>query len=492
MDDQITYKKLFRQQIDEFAVEYELPLREYDQSKEILEIDGFLNELSQKVSSLDLEIDKLTNHADVFDYTVAVSSGIITGLIDSFFVGEIDWGAAKANAHKTVNNFIERKAKAEGYNGEGRLKGAISFLEEKYKVPGDNIWKGSGFSSATTHHLDDLSHHPTLLGLAANVVTTFFRVGLFNNKDGEWHFALADTDFKEMAKLWAPIILTALLHWLVSIAERKYSEEQQREIPKPIRILLRTLASAPAAIILLRVVDNWIGHLISDMGGSKSTAGGGMGIPGLFLSLLKEISSIPGINMTALPGLVNNWYKNDKFDMRKEIAVINIAKKQMIPVLINEVLVRGFYFVRRIVTEAQLHGKNWKDYDWEKVVPFSNRTIIRMLTISNGTFVAIDLGDAAIRTAMSGQYVDVYTFLAKMALRVNFVGLGRFTIAVYSDVKMGIQRSNRVKRRIDLNSKMLNFYDAKIYYEQGNMWVAAKNAEQATQEASVAAQNVFI
>ena len=91
------------------------------------------------------------------------------------------------------------------------------------------------------------------------------------------------------------------------------------------------------------------------MGGSKNTPGEGMGIPGLFLSLLKEISSIPGVNKTALPKLVNDWYKNDKFDMRKETACINVATqtfnniaKQMLPVLINEILVRGFYFVRRI------------------------------------------------------------------------------------------------------------------------------------------------
>lgn len=500
MNGHTTYNALFKQQIDDFAVEYEFTANNERSNQEIAEIDGVLNELSQQVSSLDLEIDKLTNHADAFDYTIAVASGVLTGLIDSFYVGEIDWNfdwnGAKADANKTINKIIEDKAKIEGYNGEGRLKGAISFLEEKYRIPSDNAWKGHGFSSATTHHLDDLAHHPTLLGLVANVIATFFRVGLFNDKNGKWHFTLVDIDFKEMTKLWAPVILTALLHWLVSIAERKYSEAQQREIPKPIRILLRTLASAPAAIVLLKVADNWIGHLISDMGGSKNTPGEGMGIPGLFLSLLKEISLIPGVNKTALPKLVNDWYKNDKFDMRKETACINVATqtfnniaKQMLPVLINEILVRGFYFVRRIINEAQLHGTNWQNYDWQKVLPFSNRTIVRMLTISNGTFVAIDTADAAIRTAISGQYADISTFLAKMALRVNFVGLGRFTIAVFSDIKMGIQRGNRVKKRIDLNSKMLNFYNAKVYYKQSNMWIAAQSAVQATQTATETAKN---
>lgn len=67
-------------------------------------------------------------------------------------------------------------------------------------------------------------------------------------------------------------------------------------------------------------------------------------------------------------------------------------------------------------------------------------------------------------------------------MRVNFVGVGRFTIAVFSDVKMGVQRYMKVSERIDLNSKMLNFYNAKIYYKQTDMWIAAEKAETATQE----------
>lgn len=172
---------LFKEKIDNFEVEFSsIEFSREKNHDKTTEIDRIIDSLSDKVSVLDAEIDKLTNHADTFDYIVAVASGIITGLVDSFWVGEIDWAKAKADAHKTINKFIERKARNEGYTGEG-LKGAIEYLEKKYQVPGDNIWSGGGFSSASTHHLDDLAHHPTLLGLVANVITTFFRVGLFNN-----------------------------------------------------------------------------------------------------------------------------------------------------------------------------------------------------------------------------------------------------------------------------------------------------------------------
>ena len=52
------------------------------------ELDARLDEIDSKISDLDISIDKLTNDADKLDYIVAVASGVIAGLIDSFFVGE--------------------------------------------------------------------------------------------------------------------------------------------------------------------------------------------------------------------------------------------------------------------------------------------------------------------------------------------------------------------------------------------------------------------
>lgn len=481
---------IIRQEIDDLPIVFSLVNIDSNNAADTSQIDQFLSEISEKVGSLDHEIDKLTNHADGVDYSIAVASGILSGLIDSFYVGEINWNQAKADSHKFFNDVIMKKANMLGYDGN-RLDGAIKKLEDTYKLPSDNIWSGKEISSTKYHHLDDLAHHPTPLGLLANIVTTLFRVGIFNSKDGSWHFPFAPTDFKTIAKIWGPILLTALLHWMVSVAEKKYTEEQQKEIPKPIRCLLRLIASAPAIVEFVVIVDRWVGHLMSDMCGSKSSADGGMGIPGVFLSLLSEIASLPGLNMTPLPKLIHQWYKSG-FDMRIEGAVLRISGKQAVPVLLNEFFVRMFYFIRRLVPEIRNHGTNWGAYNWENTVPFSNRTIVRMLTIAHGTFVAFDLADAAIRTAGSGEYADPTSFFARMALKVNFVGFGRFTVAVFSDVIMGIKRYNRVNERMDLYSKMLNFYGAKIYYKDADMWISAENAEIATLHACDSAKNAAV
>jgi hypothetical protein len=54
------------------------------------EVDARLAEIDGKIADLDITIDKLTNEADKLDYIAAVVSGVIAGLIDSFFVGETE------------------------------------------------------------------------------------------------------------------------------------------------------------------------------------------------------------------------------------------------------------------------------------------------------------------------------------------------------------------------------------------------------------------
>ena len=460
----------------EFEIETPVDITDPRQVKiyqELSDIEKRLEIIGARVDELNVDIDRLTNHADGLDYTIAVASGIMTGLIDSFFVGEFDFKSAKDKSNKAINDFIMKFAKSKGYSGD-RLNGAISFLEEKYKVVQDNAWSGKGIGvSASSHHLDDLAHHPTLLGLFASILVEFFRVGFFLNKDGEIHFTLLETDPKDLIKRWLPVIMSGLLLWIARMAENHYENKMDEEIPKTIKNIITALASAPMAISVLKVAGNWAGHLVSDMGGSKNTAGGGMGIPGMFLSLLKEISMLPGINMTPLPKIVNDLYTKGKFDLRSELAVLHELGRQAIPVIINELLVRGFYFVRHLITELK-DKKDFKSVDWYKTIPFGNRTVERMITIATGTFTAVDLADAGIRAVAKNGLTPAA--LGSFVLRVNFVGIGRFAIAVATDVGMGISKRKKENEKIRLSTEQLKLLGIKLSYLEEDMWISAEDS----------------
>ncbi|WP_054434175.1 hypothetical protein [Novosphingobium sp. ST904] len=232
----------------------------------------------EQIDALDQNIGRATNDADHIDNLVAVGSGLLAGLIDIFWVGDFNFERGKAWSNRTVNEFVMKVAKAQGYTGD-RLAGAIQFLEKKFPVPSDNIWKSQDAGvSAKSHHLDDLAHHPTPIGLFFSILTQFTKKGYFQN--GEGTFLSIDISENGLELIGSDI---------------------------PSKIFCGTI--------------NWFFHLVSDMSGSNKTAGVGMGIPGPILSLLKEIATIPGLSKSGLPKKIKDIFVKERFDLRAELAV---------------------------------------------------------------------------------------------------------------------------------------------------------------------------
>lgn len=408
-----------------------------------------VDDLNKALHRVNAELDRYTSKADMADYAFAVFSGIMAGAIDCLFVGEtkITDGDIQLS-HQQINKFIQQYASNRGFDRE-HLKDSIADLEKAFKVAQDNIWKGAGIGvSAKNHHLADLAHHPTPLGLAASVVVQFLRIGTFVNKDSEWHFMLVETTAKDIVEILAPAVLTGILNWLVFVAEKKY-EAEDHEISPALHKMVHLIASTPILIEFAKCADNWFGHLVSDMGGSKNTAGGGMGIPGVFISLLYEFASLPGLRNTNLPMIVNELYEKQKIDLRHELPLYKELGKQAIPVVFIELYVRIGFFLTRLAMEFAEH-KNLSDINWNIVIPFHNRTVDRMLAVSNMTFSFADTADAAIHAALEsgGNWV---LFSGKFVTRFNYVGAGRAAIAIVKEVSNEHKESQLIHEKMILS-----------------------------------------
>lgn len=432
-------------------------LREIAENLE--EIDGRIAAGTERVRALDSEIDRLTNHADGLDYMVAVASGIIAGVIDSVWVGEFSIDRANSWGDEKVNHFVVKVAQSRGYKGED-LEGAIRFLEGHYGLASDSLTPE--FGGGRQHHLRDFAHHPTPCGLLFSLLTQF--TGKAYGTDTNGMFLVCEITNREMIG---------------------------RDIPQK---------------ILFGVVY-WVFHMVSDMAGSSTNAGAGTGLPGPLVSILKELSVLPffkniNINDMQLSVWISKLFNGTllarrdeagkitekvKFDLRTEIGVAHELGRQALPVVINECIVRGFYFIRRFFFELRdKKVRSLKDLgqiDWQKTLPAGNRTIVRMLTISTGTFTAIDLADAAVRSAVKSGGVAAPAFLANMALRVNFVGIGRFVVALGTDVGMGIRRGRLRNERMRLHTELIALSSAKVFYRQADMWIAAESAGAAIEKA---------
>ncbi|SFC27581.1 hypothetical protein [Butyrivibrio sp. YAB3001] len=437
----------YQNSVDDFRVKYTLVIPDDAEAKNPLteKEQKFLDDLNDAYD----EIENLTNQADGYDYALAVSSGIIAGLIDSFWVGEWDFRKAKGKASEEIAKKIVAYAKkhsgyakwCDGVDKTGKwIKrkpdshiSAVEFLEELYVLPGDTGWNfaGSGVSP-TSHRLDDFCHHPTLVGMISCIIVQFTGTAKYHPSSGEiitlpvtvnkYGNFVSD---KAFGKVFAGII-----NWFFNVA---------------------------------KTLKNRKGHLISDMAGSISSVkvgNDGAGIPGTVMSTLKELSALPCFQDTAFAenlrkafqngigsgksqldlGVFNNLFDgaSSKFDMRTELAIKKELKRQAIPVVINEIVVRAFFFIRRFIEQMRVK-RSLMEIEWKRLLPVNNRTIVRMMTVASGTFCAVDIGDAAIRAGIES-CGNVAAFGGKFILRVNFVGIGRFTIAVGADLYMAARK----------------------------------------------------
>lgn len=371
--------------------------------------EGFLESETSWEAKLD--------HADKLDCTVAVASGIITGLIDSFFVGKFsleranEWGSSK------VNEFVISMAKLSGYEGDD-LSGAIRHLEENFKFAADG--NTHDFGGGYQHHLRDFSHHFSLGGLICSIFTQFTGKVIGTDTAGR------------------------LLVVEVPDTHRQFIGKSFGE-----KVILGTV--------------NWVMHIASDIAGSSGNPGKGTGVPGPILSLIKQFSALPifenarpsmeQTDGTVFREIVSKMFNGTffarrdedgkivealRFDFRTELGVLHEAGRQAKPVILNQCLIRSFYFIRRLTHEIKAlkiaRFKDLRRIDPQDVLPFRNKAIARMSTVSCGVFSAVDLSDAAIRAAIASRG-SKEKFLAEFVVRVNFVGLGTFAIACVLDIR---------------------------------------------------------
>ncbi|MGF0139907.1 hypothetical protein [Streptococcus alactolyticus] len=64
-------------------------------------------------------------------------------------------------------------------------------------------------------------------------------------------------------------------------------------------------------------------------------------------------------------------------------------------------------------------------------------TVKRMLTVAHGTFCLLDVGDAAVR-GIAGKSSVAGERLVEFVMRLNVVGVGRFTVSLYGEAGRAI------------------------------------------------------
>lgn len=388
-----------------------------------------LDTVNRDLQRVESELTRYTNTADKFDYAVAVGSGILAGAVDNLFVGEFSLQEADKWGNEKVNDFVLKVAQSQGYTGTD-LADAIKKLEQDFPIAADKAT--NQFGGGLQHHLRDFSHHPTPVGLVCSILTQFTGKVYGTDVAGVFQAVQLNEDG-------------------LCLIGKNFPEK-----------------------ITLGVV-NWAFHMASDMAGSSGSVmkgNFGTGLPGPLVSLLKELSATPLFQKANQEGYKeysvwisklfngtllgtrdeNNKLIPHKFDLRTELGVGNYIGRLTIPVLLNECIVRAFYFLRRLATElARAKIETLGDFTklpWDRILPFRNRTVDRMLTVASMTFTVADTADAAIRAAIDSG-ANWVLFSGRFVTRFNYVGAGRAAVAIVKEI------SNEKKEVQLIHEKML-------------------------------------
>lgn len=413
-----------------------------------------IEEIDRKLLRVNEELEKVVCSADRTDYAVAIGSGILSGIIDSVFSGEFSlekahlWGKEKTEAFvikiakhiKNIEN-ISKKDKNKQAKKINDINDAIKFLAEKASHNDKEIKRGfhlasdsnmNDFGGANQHHLWDFAHHASIIGLFFSLLTQF--TGKCYGTDTSGKFIVVDVQKPEFIG---------------------------KDVPQ--KLLFGTVY--------------WFFHIVSDVAGSGNADSEGTGIPGPILSLAKLLSSAKPFEnhvnekgnrefSVFLSKLYNGTFfgKRDengkliplRFDFRTELGLSHEVSKQAFPVLVNDVFVRTFYFLRHLITEIK--EKDISTFDeiatinWEKTKPAGNRTIDRMLTISSMTFTLADTVDASVHAAVEsgGNWV---LFAGKFVSRFNYIGAGRAAVAIVKEVSYQSKEAQLIHEKLLLTQE---------------------------------------
>ena len=212
------------------------------------------------------------------------------------------------------------------------------------------------------------------------------------------------------------------------------------------------------------------------------------GLPTPISGLLNSVSGSSQVtklmaekNIDSFKAYINTKTTNNTLSFTNGIDTLLLIGKQIVPILVNECLVRAFYFIRRFFKEISdkdvTSPSELYRVDFDNTVPFKNRTIVRMMTISTLVFSAVDIAAATVEGVVVSQG-NIQSFFNKFLLCVNFVGIGRALIACGTDLLMGVMAKRDRADRALLIDEMIRLENIKMSYKQKNIWVKAKSAEE--------------
>lgn len=377
---------------------------------------------------IDADFDDSISEKDYSYYAVAVASGVLTGVISQLKLSKEDLDRVKEWKNKDWDKYITIAAHIAGYD-KSDIKGAIAFLKERF-IPYAKEQLDIEVQDGIDAWLNMLSSHPSVAGLVFSVFSQF----------GEKRYSLGDKgiiseplpDYYAIGRDSVEKIVYGFLYWIfnlaVDVAVSRKAILEEMKIPKEMLLLLKELYKLP----LFREIPK--NHIEAE-----------------------EVFSKWIVKIFEKSQYTDEEGYNGTFNLRDAIDSLGSRAFEInTPVIINECIVRTFYLLKKLI--AEIKDKDIKRIDElekievEKILPFNNRLISRIVLVSSACFMGINVAGAAVK-AIYKEKKGKDDFREVLMTEINFAGIGRFVFACVADskywsddIKIFLQRKGKKKQ----------------------------------------------
>lgn len=327
-----------------------------------------LEQRAQIIANIKADFGYRKAHCDKYDYMMATSSGLITGIMDVLLVGSATETKSGSKQHRRLpkvtdawfNQVILKYSQLDYHlrqisgkhiekfpkKSPETIEQGVHYLEMQYKVPYDaqydkrlkGLGPGEMHMSAGNHHLFSLAHYPDFVGLFFSILDQFLNTGSYLSNGRILQATMENDQFKLQGSNFIAKVFSGFV--------------------------------------------NWLGHLASDTVGSsgavhKGNRGSGLPVPGTEIFQMLNFN-LPGTDNLTLAKITTKVFEQG-YDAR-------YAAAASIPVIINELLTRLLWALKQYF----YHHKTVSEIVKARNVPEVNR----MLLCSYGVFATLDIGDA--------------------------------------------------------------------------------------------------
>ncbi len=377
---------------------------------------------------IDADFSSEVNEKDYSYYAIAVVSGVITGALSHLKLSSES--LEKINEWKQIewDNYLVQIAEKIGFKKKD-AKDAIEFLKKRVVTFVDESLEDE-VNSSVTNVFNQLSSHPSIAGLVFSIFTQY--------------------------------------------SGKKYSFGDNGIIKEQVPDYYTIGQNAGAKVVY--GILYWIFDLALDTAVSKKNILDDIKLPKEFVNLLKKLYKLPlfkdlphtyeeaekDYSKWILKIFEKSNYQdengdNQMFDLMNVIGLGSKGLPGSLPVLVNECIVRTFYFIKQLIKECKEKNitsfKDLNKIEAEKVLPFNNRIVSKMVLISSSCFVGINVAGIVVKN-LKNHMNNAVPFAHTLLTEVSIAGIGRFVFAVIADSKYWHDDIKIIFQRREKNKKV--------------------------------------